>query len=155
MLKRPVWNMVIDVISLVVFTTMISTGLIVKSVLPPGSGRVDMVLGSHGRGHQSIDLFMGLARHAWGQIHFYISLVFLILLVIHLALHWNWILSMLWGTKSNPQPIQRKFLTLGVVAFIVLVLSFPWIGQFFGLKETLSRSELQERLDPYGYSEEY
>lgn len=149
MVKRPVWNMIIDVISLVVFSTMISTGLLLKFVLPPGSGRVEMVLGSHGRGHRTIELFMGLARHDWGTIHFYISLGFLILLFIHLALHWNWIVCMLWGTKISPQPKQRKYLTIGIVVFIVLVLSFPWLGQLFGQNQTLTRTELQNKLNPF------
>jgi len=132
-------------LSLVVFTTMISTGMLLKYVLPPGSGRVEMVLGSGGRGHQSIDFFMGLARHDWGVIHFYLSLGFLVLLIVHLALHWNWIACMLWGTEDKPQPKHRRYMTISIVIFVILALSFPWIGQMLGQKQTLTRTELQEK----------
>lgn len=142
-MKKPVWNMIIDVMSLIVFTFMISTGLLLKYVLPPGSGRTEVVLGSHGRGHQTIDLFMGLARHDWGIIHFYLSLGFLVFLIIHLALHWNWIVCMLWGTKDKPLPKKRRVVTVGIIIFVVTVLAFPWVGQLFGQKQTLTRTELQ------------
>lgn len=147
-MKRSIWNMVVDALSLLVFTTMISTGLLLKYILPPGSGRVDVVLGSRGRGHQTIDLFMGLARHDWGVIHFYLSLGFLALLIVHLALHWNWIVSMLWGTKGKAQSPSRRYMTIGIVVCIVTVLAFPWIGSMAGLKQTLTRNELQQKVRP-------
>ncbi len=136
--------MIIDAMSLMVFTTMISTGLILKFILPPGSGRMEMVLGSRGRGHQTIDLFVGLTRHEWGTIHFYISLGFLALLIVHLALHWNWIVCMLWGTKEAPHSKQRRLITLGIVTFIVFALAFPWLAQWAGQKKTYTKTEMAE-----------
>jgi len=144
-MKRSLLNMIIDAVSLMIFMFMISTGLILKFILPPGSGRVERLLSSTGRGQHMIDTFMGLPRHDWGIIHFYVSLGFLVLLVIHLVLHWNWIVCMVWGTKNNPQSVQMRLLSISIIAFVVLTLVSPWIGQALGQKKTFSKSEFLER----------
>ena len=38
---------------------------------------------------------MGLYPPQWGDIHFWISLGLLVVLVIHLVLHWNWIVTVI------------------------------------------------------------
>lgn len=136
-MKRSFLNIVIDASSLVVFMSMISTGLIMRFILPPGSGRVEMLMKGGGRFEKTIDVFMGLTRHEWGQIHFYISLLFLIFLITHLYLHWNWIKVVSFGTKDHPQPLKRKIIAVWIVTFIIFSLIFPWIGE----KQTLTRSE--------------
>lgn len=140
-MKKSLLNIIIDVVSLMTFMFMISTGLILKFILPPGSGRVEMLLASQGRGHQFIDVFMGLTRHDWGVVHLYISLGFLTFLIVHLALHWNWIVCILWGTKTTPQPVRRRIITMAVVIFVLITLAFPWIGQAVGQKKTCSKTE--------------
>lgn len=37
--------------------------------------------------------FLGLGRHDWGDLHFYAAIFFLLLLILHLYLHWAWIKS--------------------------------------------------------------
>ncbi len=37
--------------------------------------------------------FLGLHRHQWGDIHLYLSIIFSLLVVIHLVLNWKWIKS--------------------------------------------------------------
>jgi hypothetical protein len=32
-----------------------------------------------------------MTRHEWGDIHFYLSALFVILMVVHIILHWTWI----------------------------------------------------------------
>jgi len=32
-----------------------------------------------------------MTRHEWGSIHFYLAVVFVVLMVIHIILHWTWI----------------------------------------------------------------
>lgn len=58
-------------------------GFIIKYVLPPGVGG--------GRGHGPADYLLGMNRHDWGDVHFWIALFLLSLLILHLILHWNWI----------------------------------------------------------------
>jgi hypothetical protein len=104
---------------------MISTGFLLKWILPVGSGRIEMSgIGRHGK---AIYTVLGLDRHDWGQIHFYISLSLIGLLMIHLILHRKWILMTAWGTKDNPQSLTRRFITLGILIFILATLALPWI----------------------------
>jgi hypothetical protein len=138
-MKRALLNIVIEAVSFVVFLSMISTGLLLKYVLPPGSGRVEMLFRG-GRFEKSIDTFLGLTRHEWGGIHFYLALSFLILLIMHLALHWNWIKAMTFGTQERPQSLRRRTITVSVIVVAILILGFPWLFQ----KKAYTRSEFME-----------
>jgi len=40
---------------------------------------------------ESAKYFLGLHRHQWGNIHFYLSITFTVLVIIHLILSWKWI----------------------------------------------------------------
>jgi len=60
--------------------------LIMKYILPPGSG------GRHGGwGGGERLTFLGLGRHDWGDVHWIMALILLSMLVAHLLLHWKWI----------------------------------------------------------------
>jgi hypothetical protein len=60
------------------FCVMSGTGLLLAYRLPPGS--------RGGRGLSAL----GWLRHDWGDLHFWISIAFLALLLVHLGLHWRW-----------------------------------------------------------------
>jgi hypothetical protein len=60
------------------FCMMSGTGLLIAYRLPPGSR------GGHGLSA------LGWTRHEWGDLHFWISIAFLALIFIHMALHWRW-----------------------------------------------------------------
>lgn len=136
-MNKAFWNRIINASALLLFCSMVSTGTILKFILPPGSGRVEKVLAGSGR-EKTIDLLLGLSRHEWGEIHFYLSLGFLIILIIHLFLHWNWVRVTAWGTKQFPQPWPRKAVTLAITAFVIAALILPWIFK----KETYDRKSL-------------
>lgn len=76
-MKRNTLNFVVDGVSAVVMAGMIATGLLVRFVLPPGSGSRRSV--------------WGLGRHEWGDVHFWIAVAVGALLVVHVALHWHWV----------------------------------------------------------------
>jgi len=120
-------NRIINALGLLTFVSMISTGIILKWILPPGSGRVESLMrGGFGQ-NKTIAILMGLTRHEWGEIHFYISIAFLIILIIHFVLHWDWIRATAWGTKKCPQSSLRRWMTIGIVIFIVISLALPWV----------------------------
>ena len=138
-MKKILVNLIINTASLVVFMALLTTGLIMKFILPAGSGRLEMLLRGGRGAHRTIDVFMNLTRHEWGDIHFYLALTFLVLLVVHLILHWDWIVRQSFGTKDYPQPVHRKILAFGVIVAILFLLVFPWMAG----KETVTRSEIQ------------
>lgn len=89
-MRRTTLNFVIDLIGLVDLLLLAATGSIMKWVLPPGSG-------GHGRGFRGgrgpgpVKEFLDLARHDWGDVHFVLSVLFLLLMLVHIVLHWTWI----------------------------------------------------------------
>ncbi len=56
---------------------MVGTGYILWFVLPPGTNRTHIL--------------WGLLRHQWGTLHFWISVMLLTVLAVHVALHWRWL----------------------------------------------------------------
>ena len=57
---------------------MAATGCLLAYRLPPGS-----------RGGGGLTAW-GWSRHDWGDLHLWNSYVFLVLVILHLALHWRW-----------------------------------------------------------------
>jgi hypothetical protein len=63
-----------------------------KFVLPPGSGNLSV---------------WGLGRHAWGGLHFWLAAGLIVLLVLHLALHWAWVCASTRGIALRRPPRER------------------------------------------------
>jgi hypothetical protein len=88
----PKINFIIDLLLFICIIPIASIGIIIEYVLPPEQ-----------RGGK--DLFLGLTRHGWGNIHWYFSIAFVILLIIHIILHWNWIKCMVFNLLKR----KKKF----------------------------------------------
>ena len=90
-MKRATLNFILDSIAFVNLLLLATTGVIMRWVLPPGSG------GGYGRGFRGgrgggeVKELLGLGRHDWGDIHFFLALLLVLLMLIHLVLHWTWI----------------------------------------------------------------
>ncbi len=69
----------------------------------------------HGREGVQV-LFLGLDRHEWGAIHWWIGLMLAFGVTLHLGLHWRWI----WRVAAS----QRRGLLLGVAIVSMAVLAF-------------------------------
>ncbi len=90
-MRRSKLNFIIDLISFIDLLGLVFTGFIMKYILPPGTG-------GYGRGfrggrglQEEIKYFWSMTRHEWGYIHFYLAVGFVILMVVHIILHWSWI----------------------------------------------------------------
>jgi len=89
-MKRGTVNFIVDLVSFVDLLGMACTGFIMKYILPPGTGGLGYQL-SGGRGREHIKELWSMSRHEWGRIHYYLGLLFLALIVVHIILHWSWI----------------------------------------------------------------
>ena len=121
---KPLLRYITNTLSFLALFGMISTGLILKFILPPGSGRL------RGRGFgggKPALTWLGQNRHEWGDWHFYISIAFLVLMVFHIFLNWNWIRVTAWGTRQHSQPWLRKAFTILIVFFILLAVFVPFV----------------------------
>ena len=74
-MKRFFDNLLVDLIAAALMIGMLATGYILRFPLPPGSNK-DLPL-------------WGLARHQWGDVHFWISLGLIAVILLHLCLHWQ------------------------------------------------------------------
>jgi hypothetical protein len=109
-MKRSDLNFVIDAFAFIGLVLLIVTGLIMRFVLPP-------LQGSRG-GEAGPSLLWGWDRHQWGEIHFWIAAGLLVILVVHLFLHWKWIVSVLQGKPREGSGIR---VSLGILSLVVLI----------------------------------
>lgn len=116
--NRTVVNIVIDLIATVLFLGMLATGYLLRFPLPPGSNK------SH--------VLWGLSRHEWGDVHFWISVGLMLVLVVHLALHWNWVVTVIGkrcGLVKSPQPSLVRSAVWVVGVFAAMCIGFAWLAE--------------------------
>jgi hypothetical protein len=110
---RPRINFYLDVSIAVVLAALLGTGVLLEWVLPPGmrGGRGLTWLGEH--------------RHYWGDVHFWLAVSTISLVLVHLALHATWI-AQCWKRSLGS---LRSPVTWGIIAValgaIVLPLTIP------------------------------
>lgn len=114
-MKRILDNLQVDVIAAAVMVAMVATGYILRFPLPPGTNKTSIL--------------WGLTRHQWGTVHFWISIALLVLVVVHVCLHWQWVLvsvkRRLLGTSSpSKSPLVSGLLTVFVLAAVLSL--FGW-----------------------------
>jgi hypothetical protein len=90
-MSRIALNFVLDLVSFLNLLTLIFTGCVMRYILPPGTGGLGRIAhGGSGRGINAKYLW-SMTRHEWGSIHFYLAIVFVVLMIIHIILHWTWV----------------------------------------------------------------
>lgn len=118
MIKRNTLNFVIDLLTAALFVGIVATGIIIRYVLPPGTGH------SH--------VLWDFGRHDWGGIHFWLAVAAGVLVLVHVALHWQWVCvtSSRLAHAGNGEQAHPSRLTRSVAGgLVVLVL----IGFFAGV----------------------
>jgi len=89
-MKRSSLNFIIDLVAFLNLLSLAFTGFIMKYILPPGTGGRGRQLHG-GLGGEHIKDFWSMTRHEWGDIHFYLALLFIVLMTAHILLHWSWL----------------------------------------------------------------
>ncbi|WP_432799837.1 DUF4405 domain-containing protein [Poriferisphaera sp. WC338] len=106
-MKRNHLNLIIDALLGVLFFTLLLTGLLIMFILPSGS-RTSSV--------------WGWTRHDWGELHFWIAIAMVVLLLAHLTLHWTWFCTVcanILGRKRG-QKLGKKKYVAGVLAVMLI-----------------------------------
>ena len=109
MIERKSLNLLVDLSAFALGLWLISTGLLIHFVLPPRSGPLEV---------------LSLTRHDWGELHLYIALGFIALVLFHLFLHAQWIRAMLF--RSTPTVAGRYRPLLGIVLVALLFAGALW-----------------------------
>ncbi|MCP3686603.1 MAG: DUF4405 domain-containing protein [bacterium] len=83
-MTKPKHNFIVDALMAISFLVLSITGLVVFFLLPSGqrSGQKEV---------------LGIIRHTWTDVHGWVGIVLIVLVLIHLILHYKWIVS---TTKS-------------------------------------------------------
>jgi len=112
-------NFVIDALMFLCLMGLTGLGFLMKYVLLPGRA----AWAKYGR---NVELtWLGWNRHDWGEIHFYLALIMLGVLVIHIILHWQMILGLL--ARLLPDPRTRTRVAFAFLIITVLLLFFPFL----------------------------
>ncbi len=119
-MKRVLVNIIIDTLAAMVMLGLLATGIILRFTLPPRSGRVRTL--------------WSMSRHQWGDLHFWLALAAVAIVLLHLALHWDWVVCIVrrWLVGVNqggPSKRLRVFSAI-ITALIVAsaITSFWWIS---------------------------
>ena len=89
-MKRNTLNLIVDLVAFLDLLGIIFTGLIMEYILPPGTGACGQEI-SGGVGREHIKDFWSMTRHEWGDVHYILALLFILLMTAHVLLHWGWI----------------------------------------------------------------
>jgi hypothetical protein len=108
-MKRTSLNFIIDAVAFIGFTLLTTTGVLMRYILPPGSG--------------SYSTIWGLDRHGWGGIHFWMSVIFFFVLAFHLFLHWRWIASIVTGKNNEASGLRAGLGIVGLITVVALTIS--------------------------------
>lgn len=105
-MRKATINLYLNVLAFLSFVGLAATGAIMRWVLPPGTGgrRAGAAVGlgrgwQGGRGTldpddsavQPLKTLLGWGRHDWGDLHFWLAVVFCAAILLHVVLHWSWV----------------------------------------------------------------
>lgn len=97
-------NRIVDFLLWIGFCLMLATGFILRYRLPPGS-----------RGGHGLSIW-DWGRHDWGDLHTWLAYTVVGLVVVHLMLHWRWLMTTAWPRVKWPA-------LAGLLAGVLLALS--------------------------------
>ena len=119
-LTRSGWNLLVDLLALLLMLGLVVTGLVIGLVLPAGSG---------GRGGGGGLELWGWGRHDWGDLHAWLSAFLGGVVLLHLVLHWRWVCKQtprLLGLRPTAASAQQartaRIVGCGLLAVLVLAL---------------------------------
>ena len=79
-MKKSTLNYIVVIILFVLLTAIVFIGILMGFFIPKGPTV-----------NEADKYLWQLHRHQWGDIHLYLSLVFIAFIITHIILHWNWI----------------------------------------------------------------
>jgi hypothetical protein len=109
-MKKNDWKSLIDALLFVDLCSLAVVGLLLAFFIP--SGKVP----------EASKFFLGIHRHQWGDVHLYVSLFMLGLIVLHIWFNWTWVVN---STKGYFGARWKKALwSLTGVWLVVLFLAW-------------------------------
>ena len=128
-MKKSDWQYLIDSLLFINIIGIVIIGFLLGLVIPEGPSVAE-----------SSKYFFGLHRHDWGHIHFYLSIAFTVLVIIHLIFSWKWI-------KAKAKQIFKNVWRTSLIIILFLALLTPLLFWNFWPKyaETYADSGFGQR----------
>ena len=123
-------NFLVDAVALAAIMLLGATGVLIRCVLPAGSGHFSQL--------------WGMDRHQWGQIHFWIAVVLLSTVALHLFLHWRWIVCTVKGRPGRGATIRISLAIIGILVLVGFMVA-PFFGQVQETGESPHKMQSEER----------
>jgi len=142
-MKKTDWQYLVDTLLFFCIVGIAFIGFLMGLVIPKGPAAVE-----------ASKYFLGLHRHQWGNIHFYLSIAFVALVTIHLLLSWKWI-------KGKARQLFKKgwgtmLILTACVSLLIVVLFWALYPKVPGAYEDYGvgagKKERQLRLQEEGYA---
>jgi len=111
-MKKADWQYLVNTLLFICLVGIVIIGLLLGLVIPQGPSAPE-----------STKYFLNLHRHQWGNIHFYLSLAFVCLIIIHLTLDWKWIK----GRASRLFKEAWKTVLIATVGVALFLLFAIWL----------------------------
>jgi hypothetical protein len=83
MTSRRTLNAAVDLLGLLSFVPVAISGVVLFFVFPHGGFQ-------GGRNPLYADVFLGISRNDWISVHDYLGLAFILLMAVHILLHWRY-----------------------------------------------------------------
>ena len=111
-MNRVLVNAVADLFAALAMLGMVFTGLVLRFALPPGTHRTHTL--------------WGISRHDWGEVHFWLAAAVVAILLLHVALHWQWVVSVAhrWVLRREAGGVSpRVRLWSGIITLLIVALA--------------------------------
>lgn len=108
-----------------------------RYILPAGSGHFIML--------------RGMDRHEWGQLHFWLAVVFMVSMGLHLLFHWRWIVHVIKGGQHKGSVIRVAISIAGLIILIGLAV-IPLLGKVEQTGEPPHKLQSLESVENYDYN---
>jgi len=121
-MKKQKFNYLIDLLMLLAMLAIASIGFVIKYVLVSGSRRWEIYE------NNMEQTFWGMDRHDWGDVHLVLGIVLMALLILHIILHFNWVICM---TKKAISQKPLRYIIVSLALLIILFCAaFPFIIKY-------------------------
>ncbi|HQH27234.1 MAG TPA: DUF4405 domain-containing protein [Oligoflexia bacterium] len=134
-MAKELLNYLVDAAAFVVFVLLISTGFVLEEALPRGSGGKAVL--------------WGLGRHDWGEVHFVLALILILLIAVHLLLHWRWIICVTKGHDCKNR-CWRTVLASVILAAVAALAAAPFFSPVVLTGERGDHYGQRQKVELYG-----
>ena len=128
-MKKVVTNYCMDTLLFVVLASQLFTGILLHRFPPELTDTT----------------ILGLTRYTWGTLHWLASILFVLVVITHLVLHWRWVKA----TTLKYIKIRSKFL----LATTLVVFIFAFLTPYYITRDLPDRSDFSASYQETTYEE--